>query len=87
MNQEGACVAADLESEETYCCVEERVCGSQWPKSNTPISIDTSSDIIYLLCCDTENAALLCKKGPNLLVDILKYHLGTGYNKWHQKQL
>ena len=40
------------------------MCGSQWP--NAPISIDTSSDIIYLLCCDTENAALLCKKGPNL---------------------
>ena len=37
-------VAADLVSEETCCCSEERVCGSQWP--NAPISIDTNSDII-----------------------------------------
>ena len=38
------CVAADLESEETCCRSEERVCGSQWP--NAPISTVTSSDII-----------------------------------------
>ena len=37
-------MAADLESEETCRCGEERVCGIQWP--NAPISIDTSSDIV-----------------------------------------
>ena len=37
-------MAAGLESEETCCRSEERVCGRQWP--NAPISIFTSSDII-----------------------------------------